>query len=163
AVPAGQHGFALVITSGRGGLMVRLKSCCAVAPALSWTWIVNVVACTVTGVPVMVTQCTPHWRGAGSVSPAGGGPATRVQGGERGAGGRGSGGGRRVGETAGKKTAPGCPAPGASPPRAPASPPVLIASGDPVTVSTADTLTPPAEAVIVTSVLAGTATGVVTG
>src|SRR5262249_43961894 len=43
-----------------------------------------------------------------------------------------------------------------------ASPPVLIASGDPVTVSTADTLTPPAEAVIVTSVLAGTATGVTT-
>src|SRR5262249_59099229 len=66
-------------------------------------------------------------------------------------------------EIAWEKNVPTLPGPSAQTPPVQASPPVLIASGDPVTVNTADTLTPPAEAVIVTFVLAGTATGVVTG
>ena len=40
---------------------------------------VNVVAWTVVGVPVMVTQWTLHWRGSFSVSPLGRGPATSFQ------------------------------------------------------------------------------------
>src|SRR5215471_2869670 len=136
--------------------MVRLKSCRAVAPALSWTWMVNVVVWAVAGVPVMVTQCTPHWRGSFSVSPSGRAPATRFQV-------NGVGPVPPLCEIAWEKNVPTLPGPSAQTPPVQASPPVLIASGDPVTVSTADTLTPPAEAVIVTFVLAGTATGVVTG
>src|SRR5215472_17154372 len=136
--------------------MVRLKACCAVAPALSWTWMVNVVVWTVVGVPVMVTQCTPHWRGSFSVSPSGRTPAIRFQV-------NGVGPVPPLWEIAWEKNVPTLPGPSAQTPPAQASPPVLIASGGPVTVSTADTLTPPSEAVIVTSVLAGTATAVVTG
>src|SRR5262249_8455303 len=147
--------LALVITSGRGELMVRLKSCCAVAPALSWTWMVNVVVWTVVGVPVMVTQCTPHSRGSFSVSPSGRVPAIRVQV-------NGVGPVPPLGESAGGTSGPPLPGPGRRPPPVQTSPPVLIASGEPVPVSTADTLTPPNEAVMVTSVLAGTATGVIT-
>src|SRR5215831_15267066 len=135
--------------------MVRLKACCAVAPALSCTWMVNVVAWTVVGVPVMVTQCTPHWRGSFSVSPSGRRPAIRFQV-------NGVGPVPPLWEIAWEKNVPTLPGPSAQTPPVQASPPVLIASGGPVTVSTAGTLTPPSEAVIVTSVLAGTATGVTT-
>ena len=59
-----QELLGVVTTSGRGGSIVMLNACCAPAPAPPWTSIVNDVVCTVVGVPEMVTQCTPHWRGS---------------------------------------------------------------------------------------------------
>src|SRR5262245_7509664 len=135
--------------------MVRLKSCCAVAPALSWTWIVNVAVWTVVGVPEMVTQCTPHWRGSFSVRPSGRRPATRFQV-------KGVGPVPPLWEMAWLKKVPTLPGPRAQTPLVQVSPAVRIASGEPVTVNTADWVTPPDEAVMVTLVLAGTAAGVVT-
>src|SRR5262249_23085285 len=57
---------------------------------------------------------------------------------------------------------PTLPGPSSHTPLVQANPAVLIASGEPVTVNTADFVTPPEEALIVTLVLAGTAVAVVT-
>jgi hypothetical protein len=117
---------------------------------------VNVVAWTVVGVPEMVTQCTPHWAGSFSVSPSGRLPATRFQV-------KGVGPVPPLWEIACAKNVPTLPGPRAHTPLVQLNPPVLMARGEPVTVSTADWFTPPDEAVMVTFVLAGTAAGVVTG
>src|SRR5262249_58247850 len=112
--------------------MVRLKSCCAVAPALSWIWMVNVVAWAVAGVPVMVTQCTPHWRGAFSVSPSGRAPATRFQV-------NGVGPVPPLREIAWEKNVPTLPGPSEQTLPAHARPPAVIAHGGPGALRTPHT------------------------
>ena len=73
--PVPQHAGP-VITSGRGGPMVRLKDSCAVSPAASVAWTVNVeVPCWV-GVPSTTVEAAAN--SLGMVMPGGTLPETTL-------------------------------------------------------------------------------------